>query len=121
MGKEAEVMGNEVVANEVAEAVEEETTVVVFAKPYKFEGKEYTEIDLAPLGDISAADMIKVNNLMKRTSGGSVEVMPEVTLEYACHISAIATKMPIEFFTGLPAKEALKVKNKVMGFLFGQE
>ena len=116
MGKEAEVMENELV-----EVVEEETTVVTFAKPYKFEGKEYKEIDLAPLADVSAADMIKVNTQMKRTSGGSIDVMPEVTLEYACTLSATATKMPIEFFTGLPAKEALKVKNKVMGFLFGQD
>ncbi|MBQ9699489.1 MAG: phage tail assembly protein [Lachnospiraceae bacterium] len=121
MGKEAEVMENAVVASEVTETVEEETSVVTFAKPYKFEGKEYTEIDLAPLEDITGTDMIKVNNLMKRTSGGGVEVMPEVTLDYAFHISAIATKMPVEFFSGLPAKECLKVKNKVMGFLFGQE
>lgn len=127
MGKELDAMGNTVVANEATETVEtvetveEETSVVTFAKPYKFEGKEYTEIDLAPLEDITGADMIRVNNLMKRTSGGGVEVMPEVTLDYAFHISAIATKMPVEFFAGLPAKECLKVKNKVMGFLFGQE
>lgn len=118
MGKEAEVMENVVVDNEAAEV---ETTVVTFAKPYMFEGKEYKEIDLASLDDMTGADMIKVSNLMKRTSGGGVEVMPEVTLDYAFHICAIATKMPIEFFTGLPAKECLKVKNKVMGFLFGQE
>lgn len=121
MGKELEVMEKEVAVNEATEVAEEETSVVKFAKPYMFEGKEYTEIDLASLEDISAADMIKANNYIKRTSGGSVDVMPEVTLEYACVISANATKMPLEFFTGLPAKEAMKVKNKVMGFLFGQD
>ena len=121
MEKKAEMMENEPIVNDTTEAVEEETTVVKFTKPYKFEGKEYTEIDLASLGDLSAADMIAVDKIMKRSSGGSVDVMPEVTLEYACTISARATNMPIEFFTGLPPKEAMKVKNRVMGFLFGQD
>ena len=116
-------MGKEMIENEVAisEAAEDETLVVVFVKPYKFEGKEYAEIDLSALEDISAADMIEASKIIKRTSGGSVDVMPEVTLEYACVLSAQATKMPIEFFTGLPPREAMKVKNKVMGFLFGQD
>ena len=47
--------------------------------------------------------------------------MPEVSLEYACVLAAKAVKQPIEFFTNLPPKEALKVKNRVMSFLFGQD
>lgn len=111
---------NEVIENEVVD-VEEESAVVVFAKPYKFEGKEYTEVDLSALENLTADDMIATNKYMQRGSGGHIDVMPEVTLEYACVISAKALNLPIEFFTGLPAKEAMKVKNRVMGFLFGQE
>ena len=64
--------------------------------------------------------MIAVNKLIKRTSAG-IDVMPEVSLEYACNIAAKATQKPIEFFLQLPPREAMRVKNKVLGFLFGSE
>ena len=101
--------------------VEEESLVIKFKKPYVFEGKEYTEIDLTALEDITAADMIATNKYMDRTSAGTISIMPEISLEYACVLAAKAVKQPIEFFTNLPPKEALKVKNRVMGFLFGQD
>lgn len=105
-----------------SEENEEVSMVITFKKPYKFEGKEYTEIDLSGLDDLQASDMIAVNNYMKRTSGGgNIDVMPEVSLEYACVFASKAAKLPIEFFTSLPPKEAMKVKNRVMGFLFGSD
>lgn len=106
---------------EEAEAAEEvESLLIKFKKPYVFERKEYTEIDLSGLEDLNAADMIAVNKIMSRTSAG-IDVMPEVSLEYACIFASKATKQPIEFFTNLPPKEAMKVKNRVMGFLFGAD
>ena len=117
MNKEAEVIENEVVA---VEEVENET-LVKFSKPYKFEGKEYTELDLSKLDDLTAEDMIATNKYMQRSSGGGIDVMPEVTLEYALVLASKAVKLPIEFFTALPPREAMKIKNRVMGFLFGQE
>ena len=99
---------------------EDESLVLKLKKPYKFEGKEYTEIDLSGLEDLSAADMISVNKYLDRQSSG-IQVMPEVSLEYACVLASKATKQPIEFFTGLSPKVAIKVKNRVMGFLFGAE
>lgn len=106
--------------DEAAEDEDEDSLILKFKKPYKFEGKEYTEIDLSGLEDLSAADMIAVNKYMDRTATG-IQVMPEVSLEYACVLASKATKMPIEFFTGLPPKQAIKIKNRVMGFLFGAE
>ena len=64
--------------------------------------------------------MISVNKDLDRQSSG-IQVMPEVSLEYACVLASKATKQPIEFFTGLSPKIAIKVKNRVMGFLFGAE
>ena len=120
MEKEKKVIEENVSAEEVT-AVEEESLVVKFKKPYTFEGKEYTEVDLTALEDITAADMIATNKYMERSSAGTINVMPEISLEYACVLAAKAVKLPIEFFTNLPPKEALKVKNRVMGFLFGQD
>ena len=100
--------------------IEEDSLVIKFKKPFFFEGKEYTELDLSGLDNLTASDMIAVNKYMQRTSSG-IDVMPEVSLEYACMLASKAAKLPIEFFTKLPPKEAMKVKNRVMGFLFGSD
>ena len=105
---------------ETAEDEEEESLLIKFHKPYKFEGNEYTEIDLSGLDDLSAQDMIAVNKHMKRTNPG-IDVMPEVSLEYALNLAAKACKQPVEFFLNLPPKEAMRVKSCVTGFLFGSE
>ena len=108
-------------ASEVAEEVEDEESLVIkIKKPYKFEGIEYNEIDLTGLETLSAEDMIAVNRIMDR-SGAGLQVMPEVTMEYACILAARAAGKPIEFFKQLPAKYAVRVKNRVMGFLYGAD
>lgn len=99
---------------------EEESFVIKLRKPYQFEGKEYTEIDLSGLEELTAADMIALENQYDRKSPG-VNVMPEVKVGYAVMMAARAAKLPVEFFNGLPPKEAMKVKNRVMGFLFGSD
>lgn len=89
---------------------------VVFAKPFAFEGKTYEHVDLSGLEDITAKDMISVNKIMERS--GSVSVLPEMSLEYACLISAKAARLPVEFFQALPPREAIKVKNRVTNFFY---
>ena len=93
--------------------------LVVFRKPFVFEGETYESVDLSGLEDLSAADMIAANKIMER--GGTVNVLPEMSLEYACIISARATRMPVEFFRALPPKEALKVKKRVTNFLYAED
>ena len=109
-----------VAVSEQAEDNEEGSMIVKFKKPFIFEGKEYTELDLSGMDNMTGADMIAVNKIMQRTSGG-IDVMPEVSVEYAFYFAARAAKLPVEFFTSLPPKEAIKVKNRVMGFLFGSD
>ena len=107
----------EVLKADQIEDPEEENLVIQFKKPYTFEGKVYTEIDLSGMEDLTGADMIAVNKLMSRNSPG-IQILPEVSAEYAAYFVARATKQPIEFFTGMPPRELMKVKNRVMGFLF---
>ena len=103
-----------------SESGEEESLVIKFRKPYMFEGKEYTELDLSCLEDMTAADMIAIENQYDRRHPG-INVMPEVKIGYAIMMAARAAKLPIEFFDMIPQKEAVKVKNWVMGFLFGSD
>lgn len=98
----------------------EESLLIKFRKPYLFEGKEYTDIDLSGLEDMTAADMIALERQYDKRNPG-INVMPEVRVEYAMMMAARAAKLPIEFFNRLPQKYAVKVKNRVMGFLFGSD
>lgn len=114
--KEKEI--NETAENITKETQEENPLLVVFKKPFEFEGKVYKEVDLSGLENLSARDMISANKIMER--GGTVNVLPEMSLEYACIISSKAAGKPVEFFQSLPPKEALKVKNRVTNFLYGE-
>lgn len=98
---------------------EENQFLVVFKKPFEFEGAVYKDVDLSGLENLSARDMIAANKIMERS--GTVNVIPEMSLEYACIISSKATGKPVEFFQSLPPKEALKIKNRVTNFLYGED
>lgn len=93
--------------------------VIKLSKEYDFEGEKITQIDLNPLNDITANDMIKANKIL--TNSGNVSVMPEMSLEYALVLAASATRTPVEFFKQLKPKDAMKVKNRVTSFLYGEE
>ena len=56
----------EVLMADQIEDPEEESLVIKFKKPYIFEGKSYTEIDLSGMDDLTGADMIAGNKIMKK-------------------------------------------------------
>lgn len=90
--------------------------LIKFNKPYEFEGKEYTEVDLSGLENLKARDLSEAEKIF--VSSGNVAVVNEMSVGYACIIASKATKLPIEFFEQLPAKESVKVKNVVTGFFY---
>lgn len=94
-------------------------TLVRFTGPYKFEGKEYTEINLSGLETLTARDMVDAESWL--TKHGIVSALPEMTFEYVSFIASVASGQPIEFFKGLSPKNAIKVKNKVTSFFYGQD
>lgn len=112
-----EVVEGEVIEQEVV--AEENDLIIVFKKPYTFEGTTYDKIDMSALEDLTAADMIAVNKILEK--GGGFSLLPEMSLEYACVIAGRATKLPVEFFKGLHPKEAMKVKNRVTSFFYGED
>lgn len=99
-------------------AQEESSGLVKFSKPYTFEGQTYTEIDLSGIGDMTAQDMVDAEKFLTRS--GIISPIPEMTVEYVCFIANRATGQPVEFFKGLPTKDAVKVKNKVTSFFYGE-
>lgn len=103
---------------DVLDSPEENNLLVTFTRPYIFDGQSYDSIDLKGLDKLTANDMIAVNKIMER-NGTTMSILPEMSLEYACLISARATKKPVEFFRQLPPKDALKLKNRVINFFYG--
>lgn len=88
---------------------------VKLSKPYKFEGKEITELDLNKLEDLTGADMIAINRMMKKR--GNTDASPELTMEFAFFAAMQATGLPLEFFYALSMKDSMKVKTRVNYFL----
>ena len=97
----------------------EPDTLLKFGKPYTFEDVVYTEIDLAGLEGLTAEDMIAAEKYLNRA--GIFSPIPEMTSEYVCFIASKVTDHPIEFFKNLPPKEAVKLKNKVTSFFYGED
>ena len=65
------------------------------SRTYEFEGEKISEID--------------------------VSVLPENSLHYALVMAADCTKYPIEFYKMLKPRDAIKVKNMVTTFFYGEE
>lgn len=105
-GSQGEVSGNDT------------SMIIKFSRKYSFEDREYEELDLSGLENMSATDMIAANKILEKS--GSFSFLPEMSLEYACIISARATKIPVEFFKSLHPKDAIKVKNRVTSFFYGE-
>ena len=109
------------VKNEVVEqaAVQAEESKMKLSKVYDFEGAKVSEIDFSGLENLTANDMIKANKVLN--TSGNVTVLPETNLEYTLVIAASATDYPIEFYKQLAPRDAIKVKNRVTSFFFGEE
>ena len=107
---------------EVSKEIEEgknEDLVVKFTRAYNFDGELIKEVDLSGMDDLSANDMIKANKILNASGGASV--VPEMALEYTLVIASFASKKPVEFFKALRPKDAIKIKNRVTSFFFGED
>lgn len=88
-----------------------ENHVMRLEKPYVFDGREYREIDLNGIADLSSMHDSAAENRMARE--GFMVTETSFNYLYACVIASMAAKLPEEFFTGLPLYETVKLKNAV--------
>lgn len=104
---------------EDGEDTEPEDLILRFAKPYKFGGQEYTEVDLSGLEDVTAGVLERVGKITAKKNPGMNPALQEMSLTFCTYLAQRVAKLPLEFFTGLPAKEAIKLKAMVTNFLYG--
>lgn len=88
-----------------------ENHIMRLGKPYYFEGKQYTEIDLNGVADLNSLNESAAENRLTRA--GFMVTDTSYNYLYACILAGMATGLPEEFFTGLPLYEVLKIKNAV--------
>ena len=104
---------------EGGEDTEPEDLVLRFGKPYKFGGQEYTEVDLSGLEDVTAGVLGNVGKIVSKKAPGMNPALQEMSLTFCTYLAQRVAKLPLEFFTGLQAKEAIKLKAMVTNFLYG--
>lgn len=95
--------------------------VLKFSKPYSFDGKEYTELDLSGLERVTAATLENISRTILKKSPDQNPATIEMTLSYCQHLAARVTELPFEFFKEMPAKDAISLKTLVVGFLYGAD
>lgn len=114
----------QLVKTAVAQAMRSEKTenaggIVTFDEPYIYNGKEKTDIqgntydsvDLNKLKDLNTLQEIAAENRL--ASGGFMVVNPSRNYLYVCILCSMASGLPVDFFTALPAKEAGKLRDMV--------
>lgn len=90
---------------------ETERHILRLEAPYFFQGKEYREVDLSGIADLSSMHDSAAENRMAREGFPIMETT--FNYLYACVIASMATGLPEGFFTGLPLWETVKLKNAV--------
>lgn len=103
--------------DEEAQPQRREELVVKLKAPYRFEGKDYDEIDLNGLEKLTIQDAVDIQ--LELMSGQEVAAMlvTEATTAFALALAAKATEKPIEFFKCMPLGGAKKVVNAVRAWL----
>lgn len=92
--------------------------LVRFSRPYTFEGKEYKEIDLSRLEELSSEDFFEANRAF--VTDYYINPRPESDSKFCSIIAGLASALPPEFFSGLPMREGVRVRNVVQSFFQGE-
>ena len=98
---------------------QEESLILKFRRPYQFEGQEYTELDLSGLENVTAGTLENIGKIMAKKSPGLNPATIEMEMGYCELLAARVTGKPLEFFQRLPGRDAIALKSKIVGFLYG--
>lgn len=90
------------------------STIIVFKKPFEFEGEKFTEITL-DLDGLKGRDITETQR--QYTAEGNFSAVPATDPEFCKRIAALAAGQTLEFFEELPAPDFVKVTTSVQNFL----
>lgn len=107
------------VAMEAGKENEQQTDrkdVLVFNKPYVFEGTEHKEIDLSGIRKLTIMDAIQTQKDLINQRELAAAVLTETTTAFARIIAVKATGLPIEFFKLMPRGRCNELTKAVQGY-----
>ena len=87
-------------------------------KPIAWEGVTHEALEL-DLDALTGRDLMKVSREL-RVAGEHV-LHPETDDRYIVAVAARAAKVPVELLHELPARDFVRVKTEVQGFLLGSD
>ena len=82
--------------------------IVKFAKPYSFEGTEYTEVDLSGMDKLTIQDMIDIQKSLANELASLAAL--EATTSFAQEMATKASGKPVEFFKLMPRAKIKQVQ-----------
>ena len=85
--------------------------VVTLDKPYTYDGKAVSVIDLSGVEELTSKDVSAAENEVLKT--GIYSANMKNFFAYSCALASRATGNPIEFFTKMPLVDAVKVRGTV--------
>lgn len=93
-----------------------EELIIKLSKPFTFEDETYHEIDLTGLAELSTADLCQAQR--QYNMGANVSTVPEMDVNYCILLAQKASKLPLEFFQQLPARDGMRVRMAVTKAFF---
>lgn len=89
--------------------------VVKLTNVYRFEGRDYDQIDLSGIKELTTVDLQAIDKIFY--GDGNIAPINEMSNSYCMLAASRASKLPIELFESLKANDSVKVKNSVSHFL----
>ncbi len=102
---------------EIITAAAERPHVIELTKPWMFEEKEYTEIDLSGLERLTIRDAIDAQRDLFGQNEVASSLVCETTTSFAMAMAAKASGYPIEFFKLLPLGAGRRVRREVQSVI----
>lgn len=89
---------------------------IALTKPYNFEGKEYTELEI-DFESLTGHQVSQAKREFIRSGNFAGGNIMQADMDFCVYLAAKAIDQPIEFMEGLPAKDYLTVSTLAAGFL----
>ena len=117
MAQEKKLEAAENIAAEAEHTATEREGVITLNTPYLFEGKEYSEIDMGRLKELTIQDAVDAQRELFNEQEVAASLLCETTTAFARKLAVRATGLPVEFFKLAPRRVSRRVTGTVMAFV----
>lgn len=117
MAQKKNVEAAENIAAEAEQTATEREGVITLNTPYLFEGKEYSEIDMGRLKELTIQDAVDAQRELFNEQEVAASLLCETTTAFARKLAVRATGLPVEFFKLAPRRVSRRVTGTVMAFI----